>query len=94
MIVSVAHWILTVVSDFIPDQREDVSWILFPSKISKQSNPIATEKPKIDVAQDHTEKYVMDEVFDVEGACCGDYDEDDNDYEDDIEYLKIQIDIN
>ena len=30
----------------------------------------------------------MDEVFDVEGAGCGDYDEDDNDHEDDIKYFQ------
>merc|ERR1712238_102211 len=30
----------------------------------------------------------MDEVFDYEGADCGDHDEDDDDYEDDIEYFK------
>ena len=30
----------------------------------------------------------MDEVFDVEGAGSGDYDEDDNDHEDDIKYFQ------
>ena len=89
MIASVAYWFLTVVSDFIPDQLEGVSWILCPSKISKQSNPIETEKPKIDLAQNHADKYEMDEVFDVEGAGRGDYGEDDDDYEDDIEYFKF-----
>ena len=79
---------LTDRANIIPDQFEDVSWILFSSNVSEQPNPSETDKPNIDAAQNHVDEFEMDEVFDYEGADCGDHDEDDDDYEDDIEYFK------
>lgn len=36
----------------------------------------------------HVDKFKTDEVFDVEVAGCSDYNEDNDDYEDDIVYIR------
>ena len=82
MIVSVPQWFLRAISDFIPDQLEGVRFTFIHQR--QQSSQIPLKRNSL------TQMYLKTMLTNLKGTRfgCDDYDEDDNDYEDDIENFK------